>query len=338
MKKLVSLVIALTFAIALCACSSAKNVPSFEAIQTYTEEDFEMYLNRVKRDALIKEWGEPYETSLDKNADTWLINETRTVTIIYDKNDRVKDAEINNIENSSEATVVHVIEENSNTEDSSYRVGAILPGTDFSSISQMLEDKITQEWKTHDGMTKEALMLSSRVWGLVYFETDTWNEFEEAIGLTVNNPLESLGWLNKTGSIGMESADPSTPIKHIEVTADTVIERKLNRISVTSGYNTESARISLTATLLASAETYTTGSVYNGYATYEQNTAMTGSGISVLIVITDGTNNTGYYNGDYYDPTVYWVKDNVFYALHVIGDSVDKDDIQETLDRILAEI
>ena len=235
-------------------------------------------------------------------------------------------------------TDVQIIAMKSETEESSYQVGATLPGTAFSSISQMLKDKIAQEWTTHDGMTKEALMLSSHLWGIVYFETDTWDEFEEAIGLTVNNPLESLSWLNKTGYIGMESADPSMPIKHIEVTVDTVAERKLNEISVTSGYNTENARITLTATLSASAGIYTTGSVYTGYATYEQNTATTGSGIPVLIVITDGMNNTGYYNGDYYDPTAYWVKDNVFYTLRVIGDSADKDDIQATFDRILEEI
>lgn len=235
-------------------------------------------------------------------------------------------------------TDVQIIAMKSETEESSYQVGATLPGTAFSSISQMLKDKIAQEWTTHDGMTKEALMLSSHLWGIVYFETDTWDEFEEAIGLTVNNPLESLSWLNKTGYIGMESADPSMPIKHIEVTVDTVVERKLNEISVTSGYNTENARITLTATLSASAGIYTTGSVYTGYATYEQNTATTGSGIPVLIVITDGTNNTGYYNGDYYDPTAYWVKDNVFYTLRVIGDSADKDDIQAAFDRILEEI
>jgi len=236
-------------------------------------------------------------------------------------------------------TDVQIIAMNSDTEETSYRVGAALPGTAFSSISQVLEDKIAQEWKTYDGMTKEAKLLSSHIWGIVYLETDTWSEFEEIIGFTVNNPLETLSWLNKTEYIGMESADPSTPIKHIEVTANTVNAKgKLNEISVTSGYNTESARITLTSTLSASAGTYTTGSVYNGYATYKQNTVTTGSGISVLIVITDGTNNTGYYDGDYYDPTAYWVKDNVFYTLRVIGDSADKAEIQATLDRILAEI
>ncbi len=234
---------------------------------------------------------------------------------------------------------VQIIAMNSDTTDSSYQVGATIPSTTFSSINQMLEDKIVQEWKTYDGMTKEAKMLSSHSWGIVYFETDTWKEFEEAIGFSVNNPLEALSWLNKTGYIGMESADPSTPIKHIEVTANTAnAERKVNEISATSGYNTESARITLTATLSSNAGTYITGCAYNGYATYEQNTTSTGSGISVLIVITDGTNNTGYYNGDYYDPTAYWVKDNVFYTLRVIGDSADKTKIQAAFDRILAEI
>lgn len=65
---------------------------------------------------------------------------------------------------------------------------------------------------------------------------------------------------------------------------------------------------------------------------------MTGSGIPTLVVITNGTNNTGYYSGDYYDPTAYWVKDNVFYTLRVFGDSADKDEIQATLSGILEQI
>lgn len=261
--------------------------------------------------------------------------------IIFSLGGCAMNTESGSTDNSSQLTDtnVQIIAMKSETEESSYQIGATLPGTAFSSISQMLKDKIAQEWTTHDGMTKEALMLSSHLWGIVYFETDTWDEFEEAIGFSVNNPLEALSWLNKTGYIGMKSADPSTPIKHIEVTANTAnAERKLSEISATSGYNTESARITLTATLTSNAGTYTTGCAYNGNATYEQNTATTGSGIPVLVVITDGTNNTGYYNGDYYDPTAYWVKDNVFYTLRVIGDSSDKTEIQATFDRILAEI
>ena len=83
--------------LSLGACSLKNNVPTFEDIQDYTEEDFEIYLNHIKRNALIKEWGEPSETSSESNADTWVLNEHRTVTIIYDASNRVKDVEVENI-------------------------------------------------------------------------------------------------------------------------------------------------------------------------------------------------------------------------------------------------
>ena len=98
MKKLITLVLALVCVLSLGACSLKNDVPTFEDIQDYTEEDFEIYLNRIKRDALIEEWGEPSETSSDNNSDTWVLNEQRTVTIIYDASNRVKDAEVETIE------------------------------------------------------------------------------------------------------------------------------------------------------------------------------------------------------------------------------------------------
>ena len=73
-----------------------EDVPTFDDIQDYTEEDFEIYLNRVKRDAIVKKWGEPSETSAD--TDTWVLNDKRTVTIIYDTSNRVKDAEVETTE------------------------------------------------------------------------------------------------------------------------------------------------------------------------------------------------------------------------------------------------
>jgi len=98
MKKLIALALVLVCVLSLGACSLKTDVPTFEDIQDYTEEDFEIYLNRVKRDALIEEWGEPSETSLDNNSDTWELNEQRTVTIIYDASNRVKDAEVETTE------------------------------------------------------------------------------------------------------------------------------------------------------------------------------------------------------------------------------------------------
>lgn len=228
-------------------------------------------------------------------------------------------------------------------QESSYEVSAYLPGTDFSSIGQILSDKIEQEWKTYDGMTQEQRLTSSKLWGLVGIHVDSWDECEETIGFSVLNPLESIGWLNTTGYFGMESVDPNTAVKHILINANTMqsvnnLDRELSEITISSGYNSGKVKITLSATLCADPGSYTTGSVTNGYATYEQKTVSSNSGIPVLIVTTNESNNTGYYNVDYYDPTAYWVKDGVFYTLRAFGYEVDKDEIRGVLKHILQVI
>ncbi len=240
-------------------------------------------------------------------------------------------------------SAVMVNNTSSDDQESSYEVSAYLPGTDFSSIGQILLDKIEQEWKTYDGMTQEQRLTSSKLWGLVGIQVDSWDECEETIGFSVFNPLESIGWLNTTGYFGMESADPDTEVKHILINANTMqsvtnLDRELSEITISSGYNSGKVKITLSATLCAAPGSHTTGSVTNGYATYEQKTVSSGSGIPVLIVTTNESNNTGYYNGDYYDPTAYWVKDGVFYTLRAFGDEADKDEIRGVLEHILQVI
>lgn len=232
---------------------------------------------------------------------------------------------------------VKILEKTSDKRESSYMIGADLPATDFSSVGKVLSDKIAHEWKIYCGMTEEQQLLSSKLWGHVGIQANTWDECERAIGFAVNNPLESLDWLNKTSYFGMESMD--SDIKHIQVNAVAAqTDRKLNEVNITAGYNSGNIRITLRASLYANCGTHTYGSICNGYATYEESTAATGSGVPVLIMTTDETNNNGYYDGNYFDPTAYWVKDNVLYTLRVFGDETNKAEIQATLERILEAI
>lgn len=238
------------------------------------------------------------------------------------------------------AADVQIIEMISGEKESSYRVEALLPTTDLSSVGQPLADKISQEWDEFDSMTKEQQRTSSKLWGVVDIQTDTWEDCEEAIGFTLYNTLETLDWLSKTGYFGMESVDSHAPTAHVQVTANAsqTADRKPGEVSAIAGYKDDDVRITLAATVSSRTESFTTGSVYTGYATYEQNTVTTGSGTTALIVTVNGTNNIGYYDGDYFDSTAYWVKDNVFYALRVFGNETDRAEIQATLDKILAEI
>lgn len=240
-------------------------------------------------------------------------------------------------------SVVRLVNKESDKTESSYEVSANLPSTDFSSIGKTLEDKITAEWETYSGMTETQRLASSHLWGLVGIQTDTWAECEEVTGITVDNPLEAMEWLTKTGYFGDESSDPAITVKHIQISANaaqtaTNIDGKLQQLSITAGYKTGTVKVTLSATLSSNVGAYTTGGVTNGYATFEEETLTTGSGIPVLVITADEENNNGYYNGDFYDPTAYWVKDNVFYAVRVFGDEADKEDIREVLEKILEEM
>ena len=226
------------------------------------------------------------------------------------------------VTNAADVQIIGMI---SGEKESSYQVEALLPATDLSSVGQPIAEKLSQEWDEFDSMTKEQQRTSSKLWGVVDIQTDTWDDCEEAIGFTLYNPLETLDWLNKTGYFGMEHVDSQTPTAHVQATAN-------------ASQTADRKRITLTETVSSSTESFTIGSVYTGYATYEQDTVTTGSGIVVLIMTVNGTNNIGYYDGDYFDSTAYWVKDNVFYALRVFGNETDKAEIQATLDKLLAEI
>lgn len=258
-----------------------------------------------------------------------VLNALRTIT---------KSARAESLQMSS--GTVQVLETISDTAESSYLVGAALPCSDFSSIGRILEDRIARKWNIYNSMTREQKLFSSRLWGNVDIQTDTWNECEETIGFTVFNPLEAFDWLDKTGYFGMESTDPNIPAAHVQVIAETAksADGKPNGINITAGYGSGNVRVTITAALSADSGTFTTGSVCNGYASYKQYTVTSASGIPVLVVITDEMNNTGYYNADYFNPAAYWVKDNVFYSLYVLGEAKAQAEIQAVLDRIIREI
>lgn len=234
---------------------------------------------------------------------------------------------------------VRITEIKSDDEESSYTIEAFLKGTDFSSVGAAISDKIAKEWEKYDGMTQEQRMVSSHAFGFIYYDVNTWKECESALGLAIENPIEDIGWLSKTGYFGDEGNGSLGEIKHIHITANAAsLERTLKVISIESGYKTDCAKITLTATMTSDTKNYTTGSVYNGIASFEQHEMSTASGIPVLVVNENLKNNNDYYVTDWYDVNAYWVKDNVFYSLRLWGNKEDKKKINDTLEKILSEM
>lgn len=144
--------------------------------------------------------------------------------------------------------------------------------------------------------------------GWIFLGFDKWIDCEEAIGFSVDNFIEALDRLDRTGYFGAESSVSDMPVQFIQVNAfETNGKRQLTEIHIESGYS--------------------------GHATYGK-TLSTGC-IHVLTVITDGTNTNGYYSNDFCDVNAYWVQGNVFFALRVYSDIKDKDEIQAVLDKII---
>ena len=232
---------------------------------------------------------------------------------------------------------VQLLDKRSDSLESSYEVGTYLNGTDFSSMGQELASKIKREQKNYSTLTEEQRLASSHLWGFINIHNDTWDECEKAIGLTVNNPIESIGWLKKTNCFGTETIDTA---KHVMISANSILEAdgQVSNISITAGYGVEELKITMNATLIADSGNYITGNTCNGCADYEEKTGTTSAGAPVLIVSTDEMNNDEHYQKNYCDSTAYWVNNNVFYTLRVMGNKADKKAIQTTLERILSEI
>ncbi len=231
---------------------------------------------------------------------------------------------------------VKLIEKNQNAEESFFRVGVTLPMTDLSRLGTPLAGKLRQEWEKYDSLSEEAFLASSHLWGIVYLETDTWDECEKALGFSVENPLESMTTLEKTASFSTEN----TSAKHIQITADASgsTDRTPTHINVSADYAAGNVRVLLTATISAKGGAFTTGSACVGLADYAEKESSSGSGIPVLLVNERMANNTGYYHGNYFSSYAYWVKDGVLYTLRVYGDAKEEAEIKSVLDEILSNV
>jgi len=237
------------------------------------------------------------------------------------------------------STGVSVVETSSKEDESKLTLQVSVRKTDLSKSNQLLADKIAASWAWYDSMTPAERLASSRIPGIFHIDIDPWLACEEVIGLKIDNPLENVDWITKTGYFGGESQNADFPVKHIKATvyAPHRTERTLDRISITSGYCRENIRITLTAMVCADDRTFPIGSITKGYATYAQAEAFTVSGNSVLIITEDRANNLGYYNGDWYDQEACWVDGNVFYQLRVTGDKGDAQQVQALVQKLLAE-
>ena len=224
---------------------------------------------------------------------------------------------------------VQITEEKSDSGESFYWLSAKVQRTKLTSLSETMEYEIKREWDTYNSMSEEQRLASSHKWGTIYVETDTWEEIEEVLGVSIDNPLESVEWIHKTSYIGMEREN--LPHVHTTVYTTQSTDNKVDNACATAGYEMGDVRITLSTTISVNSEDITAGFSHSGDVNYVKTRCNTASGTSVLVIST-------FENGHFFDSNAYWVEDNVLYGLRVFGDTEDEEEIQSTLERLLEEI
>lgn len=194
-------------------------------------------------------------------------------------------------------------------------------------LSQNMYDALQYEWETWEKLSSEQKMLSSHLPGYCRDDFSDWEECEKFFGISIWNPLEGSTWLEKGTYVGMPEGFRDAP--PVEAGWYGTQNGHVEWISIQSGYRDEEIRVTLNAMMYGSLaeEKRDDGgwSVELERQFYLENQK---DGIP-LITEDEGEQFTSC--------TAHFAKENVLYRVSVIGEPDMRDEVQETLERVLAD-
>lgn len=192
-------------------------------------------------------------------------------------------------------------------------------------LSQAVYDALTREWEAYDQLSREERLLSSHIPGSCYGDFEDWASCEEFLGLSILNPLEDSGWLEKGTYVGMPEGFRDAP--GVRASWYGTQNGHVEWLSVQSGYRSGDLRITLDAMLYGDSSigkpTDSGWSVELERQSYLANQ----TGDTPLIVKEEGE--------QYVSLTAHFVQGYALYRLDVIGTPDVQEELQETLERAL---
>ncbi len=208
-------------------------------------------------------------------------------------------------------------------------IRALLPATDFSNLSNKAKKAVADEWRTYEGMTQWERQISSRLFGCVHMDSENWESVVKDLGVSLQNPLEAVSWVEATDIYGGISTDPTVP--HIKTTllALESMDRQVGQVHVTAGYRTEDIRVVLGVTLCRSGGIYTTMGIGDGLAETYGGRQNTGSGIPVVFTASEE-------EASYSDLTAWWIREGALFSLRLVGDGQTQ--VYHAMEKLLAQM
>ena len=82
MKKLIALILLLTFVLPLVGCSSKQSIPTLTEVSQMGYEEVNEVLSGRTINELRGAWGDPIDS--DENGDSWQVDSSMIITVKYD--------------------------------------------------------------------------------------------------------------------------------------------------------------------------------------------------------------------------------------------------------------
>ena len=92
MKKVLSIVVALTFMLGLIGCSSKEKIPSISEVSQMEYSEINEVLTGKDIQVIRDDWGEPAES--DGKEDVWLLDESMLLMITYNDTGIIESCEL----------------------------------------------------------------------------------------------------------------------------------------------------------------------------------------------------------------------------------------------------
>ena len=194
-------------------------------------------------------------------------------------------------------------------------------------LSQDIYDALQYEWESWENLSTEQRMLSSHLPGYCEDSFLDWEECEKFLGMSISNPLEDSAWLEKGTYVGMPEGFQDAP--PVEVSWYGTQDGLVEWISIQSGYRNGEMRVTLNATLYGNpAKEKSDDSGWPVELTRRSYLENQECGTPFITVE----------SGEQFEScTAYFTEEFVLYRISVIGEPEMQSEVQETLEKVLAD-
>lgn len=208
--------------------------------------------------------------------------------------------------------------------ESSYRVEAEIRSFSAEDFSPQVQEAIDADWEKWENMDPELQTLSSWMPGMLFRYFDTWEEAEIFLGISLDNPLEDVDWLEEGNHFGFAKDAPSLTTEdsrmHCEVTIYDDGGGRIDGGSVSAGYRAGEVQVVLSPSLRVDSDLDAHHALWNGLARFQTDTYRMRDGQTAVIV---GTKQP--MGRDYISQDAHFVWDGLLYDLHLVA-PVDREE------------